>query len=184
MLAGKSVRLLDAAIITVVAALLTLGGFFAWQVYTHRQGVEESTPVSRAIEQLRAAVRQKPNDLDLRMQLAQAYTVAGRDNEAAEQYEAVLKVNKENASAISGLGFLAAPEPIAKAIDAIQSHSTSNPTSFAQKGGVAALTGPQDHLPVWLAEFDKRSGSHKACINPECDYLHTHGEVEEYGQED
>jgi aspartate aminotransferase len=54
------------------------------------------------------------------------------------------------------LGFLAAPEPIAKAIDAVQSHSTSNPTSFAQKGGVAALTGPQDHLKIWLAEFDKR----------------------------
>jgi aspartate aminotransferase len=54
------------------------------------------------------------------------------------------------------LGWCAAPEPIAKAIDAIQSHSTSNPNSFAQKGGVAALTGPQDHLPKWLAEFDKR----------------------------
>ncbi len=54
------------------------------------------------------------------------------------------------------LGFLAAPEPIAKAIDAIQSHSTSNPTSFAQKGAVAALKGPQDHLAVWLAEFSKR----------------------------
>lgn len=54
------------------------------------------------------------------------------------------------------LGFLAAPEPIAKAIDAIQSHSTSNPTSFAQKGAVAALTGPQDHLQKWLAEFDQR----------------------------
>ena len=54
------------------------------------------------------------------------------------------------------LGFLAAPEPIAKAIDAIQSHSTSNPTSFAQKGGVAALNGPQDHLKSWLAEYAKR----------------------------
>jgi len=54
------------------------------------------------------------------------------------------------------LGFLAAPEPIAKAIDAVQSHSTSNPTSFAQKGGVAALTGSQEHLPKWLAEFAKR----------------------------
>jgi aspartate aminotransferase len=54
------------------------------------------------------------------------------------------------------LGYLAAPEPIAKAIDAIQSHSTSNPTSFAQKGGVAALNGPQDHLAVWLAEYSKR----------------------------
>ncbi len=54
------------------------------------------------------------------------------------------------------LGFLAAPEPIAKAIDAIQSHSTSNPTSFAQKGAVAALTGPQDHVKTWLAEYDRR----------------------------
>ncbi|MFM1941448.1 MAG: hypothetical protein RI897_430 [Verrucomicrobiota bacterium] len=54
------------------------------------------------------------------------------------------------------LGFMAAPEPIAKAIDAIQSHSTSNPTSFAQKGGVAALTGTQEHLKIWLAEFTKR----------------------------
>jgi aspartate aminotransferase len=54
------------------------------------------------------------------------------------------------------LGYLAAPEPIAKAIDAIQSHTTSNPTSFAQKGAVAALNGPQDHLKTWLAEYAKR----------------------------
>jgi aspartate aminotransferase len=54
------------------------------------------------------------------------------------------------------LGFLAAPEPIARAIDAVQSHSTSNPTSFAQKGALAAITGPMDHLKAWLSEFDKR----------------------------
>jgi aspartate aminotransferase len=54
------------------------------------------------------------------------------------------------------LGYMAAPEPIAKAVDAIQSHSTSNPTSFAQKGGVAALSGPQDHLQAWLAEYARR----------------------------
>ncbi len=72
------------------------------------------------------------------------------------------------------LGYLAAPEPIAKAIDAIQSHSTSNPCSFAQKGGVAALNGPQDHMPVWLAEYSRRrSYTHKrlntipgiSCVN-------------------
>ncbi|MGC8744680.1 MAG: pyridoxal phosphate-dependent aminotransferase [Verrucomicrobiia bacterium] len=54
------------------------------------------------------------------------------------------------------LGYLAAPEPIAAAIDAIQSHSTSNPTSFAQKGALAALTGPQDHLQSWLQEYSRR----------------------------
>ncbi|HVR36397.1 MAG TPA: aminotransferase class I/II-fold pyridoxal phosphate-dependent enzyme, partial [Methylomirabilota bacterium] len=47
-------------------------------------------------------------------------------------------------------------EPIARAIDAVQSHSTSNPTSFAQKGAVAALTGPQTHLREWVAEFARR----------------------------
>ena len=54
------------------------------------------------------------------------------------------------------LGYLAAPEPISKAINAIQSHSTSNPVSFAQKGAVAALNGPQDHLQTWLGEYSKR----------------------------
>ena len=63
------------------------------------------------------------------------------------------------------LGYLAAPDPIAKAIDAIQSRSTSNPTSFAQKGAVAALTGPQDHLPVWLAEYARRRGFAHARLN-------------------
>jgi aspartate aminotransferase len=63
------------------------------------------------------------------------------------------------------LGFLAAPEPIARAIDAVQSHSTSNPTSFAQKGGVEALNGPQDHLPAWLAEYDKRRRYAHAKLN-------------------
>src|ERR1700722_20294051 len=54
------------------------------------------------------------------------------------------------------LGYLAAPEAIARAVDAIQGHSTSNPTSFAQKGAVAALNGPQDHLKSWLAEYSRR----------------------------
>ena len=54
------------------------------------------------------------------------------------------------------IGFLAAPKPIAQAINAVQSHSTSNATSFAQKGAVAALNGPQDHLDGWLAKFDER----------------------------
>ena len=54
------------------------------------------------------------------------------------------------------LGFLDAPEPIAKAIDAVQSHSTSNATSFAQKGAVAALTGSQEHLKTWVPEYDRR----------------------------
>ena len=54
------------------------------------------------------------------------------------------------------LGYLAAPESIAKAIDSIQSHSTSNPCSFAQKGAFAALTGDQQPLIDMRDEFDIR----------------------------
>ncbi|MEO7932840.1 MAG: pyridoxal phosphate-dependent aminotransferase [Chthoniobacterales bacterium] len=54
------------------------------------------------------------------------------------------------------LGYLAAPEAIAKAIDSIQSHSTSNPCSFAQKGALAALKGDQQSLIDMRDEFDIR----------------------------
>ena len=54
------------------------------------------------------------------------------------------------------LGYLGAPEAIAKAIDAIQSHSTSNPCSFAQKGALAALKGDQQPVSDMRDEFDLR----------------------------
>ena len=54
------------------------------------------------------------------------------------------------------LGYLGAPEQIAKAIDAIQSHSTSGATSFAQKGALAALKGDQQPVEDMRQEFDIR----------------------------
>jgi aspartate aminotransferase len=54
------------------------------------------------------------------------------------------------------LGYLGAPEPIAKAIDSIQSHSTSNPCSFAQKGALAALKGDQQPVNDMRDEFNLR----------------------------
>ncbi|MGO8695073.1 MAG: type I DNA topoisomerase [Rectinemataceae bacterium] len=35
-----------------------------------------------------------------------------------------------------------------------------------------------------VEKYDRKSGSHKACINPDCDYLHTHDEEGEGGPED
>jgi aspartate aminotransferase len=54
------------------------------------------------------------------------------------------------------IGFTAGPRDITKAMTNIQSQSTSNATSIAQKAAVEALTGPQDFLSVMVAEFDKR----------------------------
>ena len=54
------------------------------------------------------------------------------------------------------IGYGLAPEPIIGAMLKLQSHSTSNPTSIAQKAAIEALNGPQDSLAVMLAEYRKR----------------------------
>jgi aspartate aminotransferase len=54
------------------------------------------------------------------------------------------------------LGYLAAPHDIAKSIDSLQSHMTSNPCSFAQKGGIAALKGDQQPVTDMREEFELR----------------------------
>ena len=76
-----------------------------------------------------------------------------------EAYDLTITVNGFSKSyAMTGwrLGYLGAPEAIAKAVDSIQSHSTSNPCSFAQKGAVAALKGDQQPLADMRDEFDMR----------------------------
>jgi aspartate aminotransferase len=54
------------------------------------------------------------------------------------------------------IGFALAPAPIVGAMMKLQSHSTSNPTSIAQKAAVEALRGPQGSVGVMLAEYHKR----------------------------
>jgi aspartate aminotransferase len=74
-------------------------------------------------------------------------------------YELTITVNGfSKAFAMTGwrLGYVAAPEPIAAAIDSIQSHSTSNPTSFAQKGALAALQGDQTFISDMVRAFAQR----------------------------
>jgi aspartate aminotransferase len=54
------------------------------------------------------------------------------------------------------IGYGLAPEPIIGAMMKLQSHSTSNPTSIAQKAAVEALRGSQDSVPQMLAEYRRR----------------------------
>lgn len=54
------------------------------------------------------------------------------------------------------IGYAAGPKEIIKAMAAIQSQSTSNPTSIAQKAAVEALRGPQDSVRLMVEEFDRR----------------------------
>jgi len=54
------------------------------------------------------------------------------------------------------IGFTLGPAALCNAIIKLQSHSTSNPTSIAQKGAIEALNGPQGSVDVMLAEYRKR----------------------------
>jgi aspartate aminotransferase len=54
------------------------------------------------------------------------------------------------------IGYGLAPEPVIGAMLKLQSHSTSNPTSIAQKAAVEALRGSQDSIPGMLAEYRRR----------------------------
>ena len=54
------------------------------------------------------------------------------------------------------IGFSLAPAAIITAMTKLQSHSTSNPTSIAQKAALEATRGPQDSVPIMLAEYRRR----------------------------
>ena len=56
------------------------------------------------------------------------------------------------------IGYLAAPKEIAKAVDGLQSHATSNANSIAQAASVAAITNPEEDrfLHCMVEAYDAR----------------------------
>lgn len=54
------------------------------------------------------------------------------------------------------LGYLIGPAAVTRAVAAIQSHATSNPTSFAMKGALAALDGAEADVEEMIDEYQAR----------------------------
>jgi aspartate aminotransferase len=54
------------------------------------------------------------------------------------------------------LGYAAGPQEIIAAMGNYQSQTTSNPTSFVQKGGIEALRGSQSAVALMVQEFEQR----------------------------
>ncbi len=74
------------------------------------------------------------------------------------------------------IGYCGANKEIIKAMDNLQSHSTSNPSNIAQMAALEALTGPQNSVKEMVRAFDERRRiMHKrlneiegiSCIEPE-----------------
>jgi len=83
-------------------------------------------------------------------------SVASLGREIKEKTIVVNGLSKSYAMTGWRIGYAAGHKEVIKAMTNIQSQSTSNPTSIAQKAAIEALTGPQDFVGTMLAEFDRR----------------------------
>jgi aspartate aminotransferase len=83
-------------------------------------------------------------------------SIASLSPDAKERTIVVNGFSKAYAMTGWRLGYAAGPKKVMAAISDMQSHCTSNPTSFAQKGALAALNGPQECVGEMVAEFAKR----------------------------
>lgn len=63
------------------------------------------------------------------------------------------------------IGYAAGPEKYIRAMVDLSSHSTSNPTSIAQYGALAALVGTQEPLEMMKKEFAQRRDVTLALLN-------------------
>jgi aspartate aminotransferase len=78
---------------------------------------------------------------------------------AAELPETVVLVGSFSKTyAMTGwrIGYLLGPAPVVAAVEAIQSHATSNPTSFAMSGALAALLEAEPDVERMIAEYQAR----------------------------
>lgn len=87
---------------------------------------------------------------------AEHVSIASLGSDIKKRTIVVNGLSKSHAMTGWRLGFAAGPKEIIKAMTNIQSQSTSNPNSIAQKAAVEALTGPQDFIGTMREEFDKR----------------------------
>lgn len=87
---------------------------------------------------------------------AEHVSIASLGSEIKKRTIVVNGLSKSHAMTGWRVGFTAGPKEIINAMTNIQSQSTSNPNSIAQKAAVEALTGPQDFIGSMRSEFDRR----------------------------
>lgn len=84
------------------------------------------------------------------------FSIASASQKAKEITFVVNGVSKAYSMTGWRIGYTAGPEDAIKAMSKIQSHSTSNPTSIAQKAALAAITQPQNAVEEMRKAFEIR----------------------------
>ena len=93
--------------VALVVAVLGAGGFFGYTVWDTRRAESESTPAQRALAVLQQEVRQDPNSAAKRVRLGEALAAAGLYDQAAEQFQAAIKIDDTHTGAWLDLGLVA-----------------------------------------------------------------------------
>ena len=97
----SSTRAIQRAVWLTLAALaisvLVFGATYIWDRYIH---LEDRSPIELGIEEMEQAVRQDPQNPEIRMALAETYLAAGQYDEALDHVEQVLGLYPENAKAL------------------------------------------------------------------------------------
>jgi aspartate aminotransferase len=83
-------------------------------------------------------------------------SIAELSPELKEQTIIINGVSKSHSMTGWRIGYAAGNKSIIKAMTNLASHSTSNPTTTAQYGSIAAYTGPQDKLEEMREAFEHR----------------------------
>ncbi|MCU0652003.1 MAG: pyridoxal phosphate-dependent aminotransferase [Candidatus Omnitrophica bacterium] len=83
-------------------------------------------------------------------------SIAGLSKEIYDLTITVNGLSKSHSMTGWRIGYLAGPQDVIDAISKIQDHSTSNPTSIAQKAAVAALKAGDEFSKNMCREFQKR----------------------------
>lgn len=92
-------------------------------------------------------------------------SIAGLGKEIKEQTIIVNAVSKTYSMTGWRIGYAAGPREIIKAMEKVQSQSTSNPNSMAQMAALEALNGPQNIVEERTGEFEKRRDHMVDCLN-------------------
>jgi predicted negative regulator of RcsB-dependent stress response len=100
-------RWIDIGIWVAGAAVVGLIAFIGWSYWSHYQSERAASPAARAVESLIAIVKAKPQDVTLRLQLAEALVADNRSDEAVQQVKAALTIKKDFAPALIAMGKLA-----------------------------------------------------------------------------
>lgn len=85
-----------------------------------------------------------------------AFSIAACSDKMKDLTVVVNGVSKTYAMTGWRIGYLAAPEDVAKAIDSFQSHATSNACSISQYAAIEALASPEEEIGAMVETFAKR----------------------------